>query len=497
MFTGTDDFTTLLGAVTLLLLTYLWCFRRDPKLPPSPCRPLPFVGHLLLLQKDPRPQFKQWREQCGDLFSVYIGGTMIVVLNGYQLLKETLVQRPDDFSDRPKLFLDEETGIGGLGVVMASGQKWKEQKKVTLQILRNFGLGKNILAEKIQEEISFFADLLASFNGQPVDIKDVTNVSMANIVCSIIFGQRFEYSDARLQRLISGYMATLSDQQSNGVINFIPMLKYIPFDVFKAKRGAKNLQTLLGFLREFVVLKGKTEFNEHNIGNFIAAYTAEMNELKGKNEATNMSEDNLTKIVLDLFIGGSFSMSHTLSWCILYAINFPEYQKKAYEEIHDTVGLDRVPCFKDRPKLAYVTAFIMETQRLSSTVPFALPHTCPRDVYVRGYKIPKGTYIYPNLSSVLHDPNIWGQDVLTFNPQRFLDEDGKLRTREEFVPFSMGRRMCLGEALANMQLFLYLATLLQKFQFLPVDAASPPSMEDVFGFSASPMPYEVRIVERS
>ncbi|KAH9504910.1 hypothetical protein Btru_061010 [Bulinus truncatus] len=66
--------------------------------------------------------------------------------------------------------------------------------------------------------------------------------------------------------------------------------------------------------------------------------------------------------------------------------------------------LDQSPIIQDTTKLIYLNAAILETQRLaSSVVPHSVPHPRPRDVTVRGYTIPKGSFIMPNLDSVLHD----------------------------------------------------------------------------------------------
>ncbi|CAL1526169.1 unnamed protein product, partial [Lymnaea stagnalis] len=80
-----------LVAVTALLLLYLWLRRPDPRYPPCPATPLPLFGHMFMIEKNPRVQLERWRREKGDLYSFYIGGTMVVVLNGYELIKEALV----------------------------------------------------------------------------------------------------------------------------------------------------------------------------------------------------------------------------------------------------------------------------------------------------------------------------------------------------------------------------------------------------------------------
>ena len=93
----------LAGAVVALsLLWWRWSTRRPAGAPPGPGPALPLVGHLYLLTKDPRAQFRAWRRKYGEVFSLVLGNQLTVVLNGYGVIKEALVKQADAFSDRPK-----------------------------------------------------------------------------------------------------------------------------------------------------------------------------------------------------------------------------------------------------------------------------------------------------------------------------------------------------------------------------------------------------------
>uniref|UniRef100_A0A0B7B687 Cytochrome P450 n=1 Tax=Arion vulgaris TaxID=1028688 RepID=A0A0B7B687_9EUPU len=143
-------------SVVVILLTYVWSRRRDPKYPPTPLRSWPIVGNMLQLNPDPRAQFAGFRKQCGDIYSLYLGSTHVVVLNGFDVVKEAIIKQADDFSDRAVTFVDIVSDGVNRGIGSSSGAVWKEHRIFSTTVLRSFGLGKNILAEKIQEETSHF-----------------------------------------------------------------------------------------------------------------------------------------------------------------------------------------------------------------------------------------------------------------------------------------------------------------------------------------------------
>uniref|UniRef100_A0A0B7A5J7 Cytochrome P450 n=1 Tax=Arion vulgaris TaxID=1028688 RepID=A0A0B7A5J7_9EUPU len=100
------EITTFLLVSLTFLVAYMWFRRHDPKLPPCPVIPMPVFGHLLYMDKNPRAQFKQWRKKCGNIYSLYLGQNLVVVLNGFDLVKEALVKNADITSDRPYIFFD-------------------------------------------------------------------------------------------------------------------------------------------------------------------------------------------------------------------------------------------------------------------------------------------------------------------------------------------------------------------------------------------------------
>uniref|UniRef100_A0A0B7AM89 Cytochrome P450 n=2 Tax=Arion vulgaris TaxID=1028688 RepID=A0A0B7AM89_9EUPU len=492
------DLVLLLVTIIFLLVIFIWFQRPDPNLPPCPSRPLPIVGHIFVLQEDSRAQFKKWRHQLGDLFSIYMGRKLAVVVSSYELLKEILVKKGDGCLNRPDMFVDIATGIPKKGVIASPVEEWREQRAVTISILRAFGMGKNILAEKIKEEAKCYTDVLADLQGKPTDIRMVTNLSMCNIVCSVIIGERFQYDDKVIQDLMITLNLIIADFNPSSLVTFIPVLKYVPGDLFRTKRIQSSARKVMDlFVNKFVRSKANEKSDDGEQDNFVATYMREWKQKIKSNEPTTMNEDHLSKIIWDLFNAGTETTATTVIWCVLYAITHPEVQDKIYAEIVAEIGTERPPSIQDKPKLVYLNAFIMESQRLASIAALAIAHECNTDITIRNYTLPKGTIIIPNIDSVSYDEKIWGENVHTLKPERFIDDNGKLKNPEEFIPFGIGKRVCLGEGWAKMILFLYLSTIFQRFQVLPSNSASPPTLDYVFGLDVHPTHFEARFVNRN
>ena len=139
----------------------------------------------------------------------------------------------------------------------------------------------------------------------------------------------------------------------------------------------------------------------------------------------------------------------------------------------------------------------MELLRISSIVPAGVGHTTMEDVVFHGYDLPKGTPVYPNIYAVHYDPKIWG-DPKNFRPERFLSEDGKTVQKHDcLIPFSVGKRTCLGFNLALDELFLFITCLVQRFDISVESGKSKPTLEPNLGqITLAPYPYSVVMKER-
>lgn len=500
--TATNVSVALLVIFIFLAVYWFWSktSRRSTKyinIPPFPVPPSVMFGHSVKMSGNIRDVIKTWRESTGDVFSLELDGQLNIVVCGYENLKELHLKHSEKITDVPPTFLHRVLKEADKGIITASGDNWREQRSVSLSILRTFGMGKNILAQKIQEEVDFYIQRLAELKGQPTDLKMLTHVSVSNVICSIIVGRRFEHDDPYFVR----FMKHLNNIAVNG--SRMPSLGFLPFLWFLLRNmhTAKQLFQSVREISEMFVMKHITKTKKcidknKKPFNFISAYLQEFKRKTDCGEPTLMDDDNLIAIIGQLLATGTETTATTILWCILYVIHHPEVQERMYKEITAHVGTGSPPNIQDKLKLPYLNAVIQETQRLASLLPVATRRLVSIPFELKGYTFPVKSVIMPSLDSVLHDKAIWG-DPDNFRPERFLDEEGNLLHPEEYIPFSIGKRACIGEAVAKMELFLFLSSMFQRFRFVPADPDKLPSLEAIVGVTALPKPFKVKVIERA
>ncbi|XP_029140819.1 cytochrome P450 2K6-like [Protobothrops mucrosquamatus] len=314
------DWTGTILILLIFLLAIMFLLKKgsswnnnSPNLPPGP-RTIPILGNLHMMDlKRPHRTMIEWSKEYGPIFRIKLGLQEMVVLTGYETVKEALVNQADAFADRPFVPIFEDV-TKGFGLAFARGEHWKVMRRFTLSTLRDYGMGKRTIEDKITEECSVLTKTMETYAGKPFDVKRILTAAVSNIIVSILLGKRYEYEDATFLRL-------------------------------------------------------------------------------------------------------------------LFAIS--------------------------------------------------------------------GTYIIPLLTSVLHDESQW-EKPHDFYPGHFLDSEGKFVKRDAFMPFSAGRRVCAGENLAKMELFLFFTSLLQKFTFQPPPGTSKDDLDltPCVGLISSPMPYKTCAVLR-
>ncbi|XP_054438444.1 cytochrome P450 2D14 [Pteronotus mesoamericanus] len=499
LLTGEALWTLAVAVAVFLLLVDLMpqaALRWSARYPPGPM-PLPGLGNLLQVDfQNMLHSFNQLRLRFGDVFSLRLVRTPVVVVNGLAAVHETLVYRSNDTSDRPPMPVYKHLGFGphSEGLVLARyGHAWREQRRFSLSTLRNFGLGKKSLEQWVTEEATCLCAAFADHEGRPFSPNALVSKAVSNVITSLVFGRRFQYDDARFRKLLDLMEQGLKEETGflREVLNLVPALLQIPGLAAKVFEGQKAFMAIMDEL-----------ITEHRVARDPAqpprdltdAFLDEVEKAKG-NPESSFNDENLRMVVSDLFSAGMLTTSTTLTWALLLMIVHPDVQRRVQQEIDEVIGQVRPPEMGDQARMPFTMAVVHEVQRFGDIIPLGLPHKTSRDVEVQGFLIPKGTMLITNLSSVLKDETIW-KEPFRFYPEHFLDAQGHFVKPAAFIPFSAGRRSCLGEPLARMELFLFFTRLLQRFSFSVPEGQPRPSDHPVYALLATPAPYQLCAVPR-
>ncbi|XP_041126785.1 cytochrome P450 2J2-like [Polyodon spathula] len=442
--------------------------------PPGPW-PLPFLGNIFNVDsKQPHIYLTKLAEHYGDVYSLRLGQSETVVVNSYKMVKEALVNQAHTFSARPFCPIVGRV-TDGLGLVMTNGHMWKRQRRFALTTLRNFGVGKKTLESTILEEIRFqeaiekeqgkvlgeggqvpptlvvFRDQF-SLNWRPFDPHFIFNNAVSNVICSLVFGHRFEYGDGHFQKILHMIFESV----------------YLEGSIWATVLHTYSIQCYLGLLYiaasphlRDLLFKSKEPIAS-------VQYKQQREEIKQHRRDWDPSAP---RDYIDCYLG--------------------EIEKA---EIDRVIGQARQPSMEGKRNMPYTDAVIHEVQRMGNVAPLRLPHMTTEDTMLGGYFIPKGHNVIPNLTSVLFDKNEW-QTPDTFNPGHFLDAEGQFVRRDAFLPFSVGKRACLGEQLARMELLLFLTSFLQKFTFSSPEGVEP-SFKFQVGNTLSPQDFKICAIRR-
>uniref|UniRef100_A0A915PIV8 Cytochrome P450 n=1 Tax=Setaria digitata TaxID=48799 RepID=A0A915PIV8_9BILA len=490
-------------SLVLLVAVYIFYDLRWKRrfLPPGPA-PWLLFGNVLhfIFYKSIDDMFLAWKQKYGNLITFWIGPIPLIMVTDAETMREYFVRNAEVFSNRWRNYATDFFMGGANGIIQIDGDKWKQQRRFALRVLRDFGVGRTLIEQQIMTEVEVFIDHLETkCTAAEVDVCAMHAVCVGNIINNILFGYRFPQGSAEFS-----FLHSLLDSQSRLVLHplmglyiTLPSTTRIPIINYKWQQFKKLRDELWNFISREVQLHIKTlncgELRETT--DFTYAYLSEMNRRKVANEPSEyFSEWQLTMVLLDLFFAGMETTVTTLKWGFLLSIIHPDVQTKVQNEL-DEVGSKIT--LADKPKCSYTMATIHEIQRVANILPINLLRTVAKDVIMGKYYYPAGTLCIPQISIAMNDP-INFEKPKEFRPERFLEDDGfTLKRYDAFFPFSIGKRQCLGESLAKAELFLIYANLMRHFRFRTVPNEPNPSTKRVFGLTTSPPPYKCLVERRA
>ncbi|NXX34748.1 CP1A4 protein, partial [Nicator chloris] len=464
------------AAFCLVLVLLQWLQRPVPaglRRPPGP-RGYPLLGNVLELRKDAHLALTRLSRRYGDVLEVRIGTRPVLVLSGLDTIRQALVKQGEDFMGRPDLYSFRYISDGqSLAFSPDSGEVWKALRKLAQSALKSFSVAPSptsssscLLEEHVSKEAEYLVTKFLQLMEEEKRFEPYRYlvVSVANVICAMCFGKRYEHEDQELLSLVNLGNEFGEVAAGGHPADFIPVLRYLP---------SRTLELFKDVNRRFSVFVQKnvqehySSFHKEHIRDITDSLIEHCQEKSaGEDAHGQLSNEKIIHIVNDLFGAGFDTVATALSWSLMYVALYPDVQKRIQEELDQTIGRERRPRLSDRGTLPYTEAFILEMFRHSSFVPFTIPHSTTKATVLNGYYIPKDRCVFVNQWQVNHDETLW-KEPSAFKPERFLTAAGELSRAEseKVLAFGLGKRRCIGEAIGRWEIFLFLTTLLQQLHF--------------------------------
>lgn len=458
-------------ATVLILVLHVHMHSKVPKGMPPGSLGLPVIGCPPLSSSSRRLHLKGLKKKYGNIFTRQWASLRLVVLADAALIRSArcnplLQTRPDMFSISIHVYFLR------LGVLMSSGHTWATNRKFMVRHLDVLQSSRAKQEMIVGHEVDQWIQHLESLPlNKPVVIDFSLNVAMLNVLFQMLASVRYEMDDLEMlsitkllnENLAIGAGLIWLNDGFPGLHLYLPNL--VLNKMMKVDKLERNRDKIYEKLTKLVEEHRKT-VDPANPRDLIDHYLLEAEEHKGDPDSPFTDDRNLKILMFDVLLAGSETASSSTRWLVLYLALYPQIQSKVHACIDAVVPNERLPSLEDRDKLVYLDAVILDMMRLSSVFS-AVSHKATEQTTLQGYTIPKDTMILSSLETCHRDPEVWEKPDDLY-PEHFLDSEGKLvNRREAFLPFSAGKRVCPGEALARVELFLIASALLQRFTITP------------------------------
>lgn len=415
----------------------------------------------------PHEYAAEWTKVYGHVFTYWLGNTPVVVLGSHEVILEAYHNKKNDFAGRPVFEFTDILRINDHSYDVAQADwsiQWEVLRRTAHTAVRKFAVSPNLpsLGTVVVDEV--IKKIKERENGKLFDPEEYLYLMVFSILASISAGKSYSIDDEELVNIKKAWDVDAEIYAEYAMIEFLPFLKYTMY-----RKQWKKLDRSYKFILNWCK-KQLLEHQETFDGNVSRDFCDELIHAKKEAEGNDskvsgiLNIDNLTNTLMNLFLAGADTTKKSLSWMLLIISNSPEIQMKLREEVAHVVGNSDCPNNDHRQKCHYVQAFISETLRFRPFLPMGLAHKTVVNTEVNGISIPKGTMVSSMMCQQLGDENVWN-DPQAFKPERFIDPStGEHSTRltSSYYPFSLGRRSCIGERLALINLFIVLSRMLQQ-----------------------------------
>ncbi|KAJ8133112.1 hypothetical protein O1611_g511 [Lasiodiplodia mahajangana] len=508
-------FALIVAIIPVLLLIWTRINRRNSKLPLPPGPPgEPVIGHLRVIPAvHPEFQYAQWAKQYNtDILHFNVLGRSIIILNSIEAAHDLLDDRGANYADRPRFVLFEVMGWG----VTLTFLRWSPQFKLHRKLLQTSFTQSACKAYRpiqVEEARRTARAIIADPESWEILLRQFSTA----VVLRVGFGIEVqEKNDPYIKMMLDVEEATgQGGVPAGNIVDFFPVLRYLPSSfsyiskLFKPLRHARRTKQFIQRLHEspWEAVEPSIRAKEPLKPSFVHTQFGRYLDNKAAGKPNEATIEDLKGAAGAIAIAGGNTTWSTIIVCIMGLLTNPEAHLKARTELEHVIGTDengcllRLPTFDDRPRLKYLSNILYESTRWQPLSPLGVPHAALADDEYKGYHIPAGSVIYPNVRAMSRDKRHYSSPE-EFYPERYDPTvEGGRGEPLPHGPFGFGRRACPGEHLAMSGVYIMISTLLATMHIrCPTDKNGidiKPKIAFSDGLSGVPDRFECRITPRS
>lgn len=414
----------------------------------------PLVGALPQLVRNPFGFLSQARERYGDLYTLNLGFTKVIVCNHPRHAQHLLRDQVANYGKKDALW-QAVRGLFGNGLLTSEGDTWLGQRRLMQPHFHRQRLAglTTVMVEAIDESLTTWHN--ASRTGAPFDITPAAAELTMRVVVRTLFGTAL--SGAELNALAKQMAFALDYMTVSIATQSLPAWLPVP----GRRRYAQALAAIDTAIYQIIAAnRAAGEHSDHLLGMLLHS----VDEETGK----QMSDRQLRDEIFTLFLAGYETTAIALAWSFAYLTSHPDVMQKLQAEVdalHDGRSAGEPITFADLTRLTYTRQVLQEVLRLRPPS-FWSSRTALADDEIDGQHIPAGSMVVWLTYMIHHHPDCW-PDPEQFEPERFAPQPASAHAgRHPFawMPFGGGQRLCIGRDFALLEGTLALAMIVQRFQ---------------------------------
>jgi len=404
---------------------------------------LPVVGSMLAFQRNPLQFLCGTRDRYGDVVRVQIGPLKVTLVSDPNLVEDILVTR-NRLWRKDKFLQTTLRPVLGEGLLSSEGAFWRKQRRLAQPAFhrdRITGYGEIMVDHALR--------LAAEWrDGEERDVhKDMMRVTV-DIVAHALFGASVGDRADEVAEALDAILTVVADPMEL----FIPMLKKLPTP--QRRRFDRGVASLDGIIYGLIASRRKASAPSSDLLSMLL--------LSRDEDGQGMSDKQLRDECLTIFLAGHETTAINLSWTWDLLSQHPAVRQTLEEELDEVLG-DRAPTPADLPRLTYTANVISESLRMAPPAWSMGREACEDVILPGGWLVPEGEGVW-FCPWAFHRDRRWFDAPNVFRPERWAGDLHKTLHRYAYFPFGGGPRFCIGQAFAQMEAVLILATLARAFR---------------------------------